>query len=159
MGAVLLGVFRDYESAHGVRVNLVRDGFPTDRVDLTAACHPGRAGYFPAPEPHGKFVQYFRVLFKADADHHYAENLAGLIRGGAATVTVHPRGAIETSRATKVIESGSPAEVIHRDLRSHWWGFAAARAEQPWIKHVWLEKSDVHCIYCRLFNSTYHQPV
>src|SRR3569833_3411878 len=100
MGAVLLGVFKDYESAHGVRVNLVRDGFPTDRVELTATCHPGRAGYFPAPEPHGKFEQNNHKKHKTEADRQNTEKQTKLIKGGAATVTVHPRGAIETSRAT-----------------------------------------------------------
>jgi hypothetical protein len=154
MSAVLLAVFNDYESAQRARLELVRDGFPTDRVELTAACEPGRAACFPAEELRGKFVQYFRILFKADADRPYAENLAERLDvGAAAAITVHPRGTIETSRATKIIEAASPAEVIHRNLRNRWWGFAAARAEQPWIRHVWLEKSDAHCIYCRLFDS------
>jgi len=153
MSAVLLAMFNDYESADRVRVELVRDGFPTDRVDLTAACDPGRAGCFPGDGARGKFVQYFRILFKADADRQYVERLAERIDVGAAAITVHPRGAIETGRATKIIESGSPVEVVHRNLRNRWWGFAAARAEQPWIKHVWLEKSDIDCIYCRLFDS------
>jgi len=155
MSAVLLAVFNDYQSADRVRVDLVRDGFPTDRVDLTATCDPGRAAYVPADGPRGKFVRYFSILFKADADRQYVESLAERIHGGAATVTVHPRGAIETSRAAKIIESAGPAEVTHRNLDNHrWWGFAAARAAQPWITHVWLEKSDAHCIYCRLFDST-----
>jgi len=154
MSAVLLAVFNDYESAQRARLELVRDGFPTDRVELTAACEPGRAGCFPAEDLRGRFVQYFRVLFKADADRQLAESLAGRVDcGAAATITVHPRGTIETNRATRIIESGSPAEVVHRNLRSRWWGFAAARDEQPWIRHVWLEKSDIDCIYCRLFNS------
>src|SRR6185312_11421819 len=106
MSAVLLAVFNDYETADRVRLELVRDGFPTDRVELTAACEPGRAAYEPAQALRGKFVQYFRTLFKADADRRYAESLAERIDCGAATVTVHPRGAVETNRAAKIIESG-----------------------------------------------------
>ncbi len=155
MSAILLAVFDDYESAQRARLELVRDGFPTDRVELTAACEPGRAGCCPAEGLRGKFIQYFRVLLKAEADRQYAENLAERLDGGAAaTITVHPRGTIETSRATKIIEAAGPAEVVHRNLRNRWWGFAAARSEQPWIRHVWLEKSGIHCIYCRLFDST-----
>jgi hypothetical protein len=160
MSAVLLAVFNDYESARRARLELVRDGFPTDRVELTAVCEPGRAACFPAEDLRGKFVQYFRILFKAEADRQYAESLAERLDGGAAaTITVHPRGTIETNRATKIIESASPAEVVHRNLRSRWWGFAAAQAEQPWIRHVWLEKSDAHCIYCRLFESMGHMRI
>jgi hypothetical protein len=157
MSAVLLAVFNDYESAQRARLELVRDGFPTDRVELTAACDPGRAACFPAQDLRGRFVQYFRVLFKADADRQYAEHLAERLDCGAAvTITVHPRGTIETNRATRIIESGSPAEVAHRDLGNQGWERAAATAEQPWIRHVLLEKSDAHCIYCRLFDSTHH---
>lgn len=154
MSAVLLAVFNNHETADRVRLELVRDGFPTDRIELTAACEPGRAACFPAEDLRAKFAQYFRILLKADADRQYAENLAQRLDTGAeAAITVHPRGAIETSRATKIMEAASPAEVVHRNLRNRWWGFAAARAEQPWIRHVWLEKSDIHCIYCRLFDT------
>ena len=159
MSAILLAVFNNYDAADRVRLELIRDGFPTDRVELTAACEPGRAAYVPVEAPRGKFAQYFRTLFKADADRQYAESLAERIDGGAATVTVHPRGPVETSRAAKIIESGSPAEVAHRDLGNQGWEHAAARTEEPWIRHVLLERSDAHCIYCRLFDSTHHPSI
>jgi len=64
MSAVILAVFNDYEAAERVRVMLVRDGFPTDRVELTASCELGRAGCEPADSLHA-CVQYFRTLLKA----------------------------------------------------------------------------------------------
>jgi hypothetical protein len=48
MSAVILAVFNDYETADRVRTNLVRDGFPTDRVELTAPCELGRVACEPA---------------------------------------------------------------------------------------------------------------
>ena len=156
MSAVLLAVFDDYEAADRVRLELFRDGFPTDRVDLTAVCDLGRAACEPAAQPLGKFVQYFGTLFKADGDRQYVAALAQRINGGAAAVTVHPRGMVETQRAARIIESGSPTEVAHRGLENQTWERAAASSEQPWIRHVLLEKSDAHCIYCRLFESTHH---
>lgn len=154
MSAVLLAVFNDFEGAHRVLVELVRDGFPTDRVELTAACQPGRAGCMPAELLRGKFVQYFRTLLKSEADRGYVEVLATRVDNGAATITVHPRGTIETDRATKIIELAAPLEVTHRDLNAKRWEHAAARHAQPWIKHLWIEwKGDAHCIYCRLFDS------
>jgi hypothetical protein len=54
MSAVLLAVFNDYDAADRVRVTLVRDGFPTDRVHLTAACELGCAGLEPASSAHAK---------------------------------------------------------------------------------------------------------
>jgi hypothetical protein len=157
MSAVLLAVFNDYEAADRVRMELVRDGFPTDRVELTAVCEPGRAGLQPAESSHGRFMQYYRTLFKSDEDSPYVEALTDRIDCGAATVTVHPRGAIETTRASKILESGGPAEVTHRDLESRSLEYAASRSQHPWIKHLWVEwKGDAHCIYCRMFESDKH---
>ena len=42
MSAVLLAVFSQYGDADRVRTRLVRDGFPTDRVELTARSDRGR---------------------------------------------------------------------------------------------------------------------
>jgi hypothetical protein len=157
MSAVLLAVFNDYEAASRVRTELVRDGFPTDRVELTAACEPGRAALQPAGSSHDRFMQYYRTLFKSADDFPYVEALTGRIDGGAATVTVHPRGAIETTRAAKILESAAPEEVTHRDLGSQGLEYAASSAEHPWIRHLWVEwKGDAHCIYCRLFESDTH---
>ena len=157
MSAVLLAVFNDYEAADRVRMELVRDGFPTDRVELTAVCEPGRAGLQPAESSHDRFMQYYRTLFKSEEDFLYVEALTERIDCGAATVTVHPRGEIETTRASKILESGGPAEVTHRDLGNQGWERAAAPGEHPWIKHLWVQwKGDAHCIYCRMFESDAH---
>ncbi len=158
MSAVLLAVFNNYEAADRVRVELVRDGFPTDRVDLTATCDPGRAACEPAPQPRGKFVQYFRTLLKSDADRQYVETLAERIDGGAVAVTVHPRGPVETHRAAEIIGLAGPVEVTHRDLDNQPLEHAAARNDHPWISHFWVEgrSDDAHCIYCRLFESGRH---
>src|SRR2546430_7168339 len=63
----------------------VRDGFPTDRVELTASCDLGRASCEPADSLHGKCVQYFRTLLKGDDERQYAEILAQRVANGAAT--------------------------------------------------------------------------
>ena len=62
MSAVILAVFPDYETAERLRVALVQDGFPTDRVDLTANRDLGRAALEPADSPHGKCIQYFKTM-------------------------------------------------------------------------------------------------
>jgi hypothetical protein len=155
MSAILLAVFNDYEAADRARIDLVRDGFPTDRVELTAAREPGRAGYCSAELPRGKFAQYFRAVLKADTDLQFVESLAERVDGGAVAVTVHPRGRIETHRASKILEQAGPAEVMQRDLESQTLEHAAALRDHPWISHLWVElKGDSHCIYCRLFESS-----
>ena len=157
MSAVLVAVFNNYETADRVRVTLVRDGFPTDRVHLTASCDMGCAGLEPADSPHGKCVQYFRTLLRHEDERHYAETLAQRVENGAATITVLPRGAIETARATEILQQAQPADVVGHDLANHGWEHAAAKHEGYWIQHVWLEHSpDTDCIYCRLFPGSSH---
>jgi hypothetical protein len=157
MSAVLLAVFKDYPVAERVRVELVRDGFPTDRVELTACCEPGRAGCQPADSAHGKFAQYFRTLFTSQDEWRFAELLAERVDNGAATITVHPRGAIETARATEILEHAFPVEVAKHDIANHGMEHAAARHESPWIQHFWVEStSEADCIYCRLFGPSSH---
>jgi len=157
MSAVILAVFNDHEAAERVRTMLVHDGFPTDRVELTASCELGRAGLEPADSPHGKCVQYFRALLTGDGERDYPEMLAQRVDNGAATIAVHPRGAIETARATEILQQAHPADVVGHDLANQRWEHAAAKHEGYWIQHVWLEHSpDTDCIYCRLFPGSSH---
>ena len=88
MSAVILAVFEDYEAAEGVRTALVRDGFPTDRVELTSSRDLGRAALEPADSQHAKCVQYFSTLLAREDERHYPEMLAQRVGNGAATVTV-----------------------------------------------------------------------
>jgi hypothetical protein len=133
MSAVLLAVFTEYTIAERVRVELVRDGFPTDRVELTAGCEPGRAGLEPADSPHGRFVQYFRVLLRFESERHYAEQLAKRIDSGAATITVHPRGSTETARATQILSNAHAVQLISHDLASQTAQDAVAKLGHRWI--------------------------
>jgi hypothetical protein len=157
MSAVLLAVFNDYEAAERVRVMLVRDGFPTDRVELTAASELGRAAFEPADSLHGKCVQYFRTLLRGDDERQYPELLAQRVVNGAATITVLPRGAIETARATEILQQAHPADVVGHDLANHGWEHAAAKHDGYWVQHVWLQSSpETDCLYCRLFPGSSH---
>ena len=152
MSAVLLAVFNDYDAANRVRIDLVRDGFPTDRVELTACCEPGRAGCQPATTLHDKLVQYFRTLFRNEDERQCAEILADRVDQGVATITVHPRGALETSRATEILQTGAAVDILKHDLVNQKWEHAAAVHEGPWIQHLWIKNPHkAHCIYCRIF--------
>ncbi len=157
MSTLILAVFNDFETAERVRVSLVKDGFPTDRVELTAPCELGRAGCEPATTPHEKCVQYFRTLLRNKGEEHYPEMLALRIDNGAACVTVQPRGAIETARATEILQQAHPADVVAHDLAKHGWEHAASKhGGKYWIVHVWLEHTESDCIYCRLFPGSSH---
>ncbi len=157
MSAVILAVYPDYETAERVRISLVRDGFPTDRVDLTANCDLGRAALEPSRSPHDKCVQYFSTLLPRENERQHPENLAQCIDKGAATVAVHPRGELETARAIEILKQASPADFVVHDLDKHGWERAAARRERFWIRHLWLQNApDTDCIYCRLFPTKPH---
>lgn len=157
MSAVLLALFKDYETAERVRIDLVQDGFPTDRVDLTSRADLGRAGLEPADTVHGKLAQYFRTLFDLDEERDSATRFAESVESGAAAVTVHPRGDVEIERAAEILKRAGAQEVAQHDLNADTWEHAATRDAAPWVSNLWIESTgEAHCIYCRLFPDTEH---
>jgi hypothetical protein len=157
MSAVLLAVFNDYGLADRVRTKLVIDGFPTDRVELTASAEPGRAGMQPAGTARDRFVQYFRTLLGEEDERPFVEALARRVEDGAATVAVHPRGAIETARAAEILEDEGAVEVVGHDLQNQSFEHAASRRDGYWVRHFMLDNpTGADCIYCRLFPGHKH---
>ena len=158
MSAVLLAVFNDYGVAERVRTTLVRDGFPTDRVELTASHEPGRAGLQPADSARARFIQYFRTLLSEPEEQPFVEALAARVEQGAVTVVVHPRGNIETARATQILEGQGAVEVVGHDLANQSFEHAASREDGYWVRHFMLDNpSGADCIYCRLFPAHKHE--
>ncbi|HUL18978.1 MAG TPA: hypothetical protein VLV29_06890 [Steroidobacteraceae bacterium] len=152
MSAVLLAVFKRFTDAERVRTSLVRDGFPTDRVELTARTEPGRAGELPAGSARQQFEQYFGTLFDDDHERGFVQAIADRVEcGSIATVAVHPRGDIETARATQILQREGASEVVSHDLESQAFEFAASSAEVPMVGHLLPRKSDNECFYCWLF--------
>jgi len=152
MSAVLLAIFPDYDIASRVRLALFHDGFPTDRIELTASREPGRAALLAADTPHRQFAKYFGSLFCSPDEHDVPEHLARRLDDGAVAVTVHPRGPVETTRATEILRHGHPTEVLEHELMDQRFEHAAARTARPWVSHLWVENhSKAHCIYCALF--------
>jgi hypothetical protein len=158
MSAVLLAVFSDFESAERARLALFRDGFPTDRIELTACEEPGRAANEPAASLHDRFAQYFHALFAHADGAQHAHRLADRIEHGAAAITVLPRGDIEVRRAAELLGHARPDELLERDLEAQSWEFAAAPRGLPWVRSLWLESGPEapHCVYCRLFPGSAH---
>jgi len=158
MSAVLLAVFNEYGVADRVRTRLVGDGFPTDRVELTASCEPGRAGLHPAASARAKFLQYFRTLLSTDDEWPYVELLAARVEDGAVTIAVHPRGAIETARAAEILETEGAVEVVGHDLENQSFEYAASRGDGYWVRHFMLDNpTGADCFYCRLFPAHKHE--
>ncbi|HYK25287.1 MAG TPA: hypothetical protein VEV18_03440 [Steroidobacteraceae bacterium] len=153
MSAVMTAMFNDCGAAQQVLLELIRDGFPTDRVDLTSDGEPGRAGLAPAQSTHDRFVRHFRAIFTAQEEQPLAERLAEGIEHGAAAVTVHPRGAHETMRAHVILVRAHPVELVEHDMANQSFEHAASLRETPWLRNFWIEESEhrADCIYCRLF--------
>lgn len=141
MGAVLLAVFKDHAVADRVRTGLVRDGFPTDRVQLTSRSDPGQAGIEPAGSTREKFEQYFSTVLSAEQDRPTVKALVDRMEQGAAAVTVHPRGGIETARAAEILEQAGAVEVMAHDLNDQFLEQAAAREDGYWVRQL-LPDSD-----------------
>jgi hypothetical protein len=158
MSAILLAVFTDYSDAERVRTQLVRDGFPTDRVELTASQDQGRAGLQPGKTARAQFVQYFRTLLNQAEEREFADALALRVdAGGTSTVAVHPRGDIETLRAVYLLESAGAREVVGHDLQNHSFEHAASKTDGYWVRHFMPENpTGADCIYCRLFPGHAH---
>jgi len=153
MSAVILAIFDRFSDAQRVRTRLVGDGFPTDRVELTAREERGRAGLEPASSACGQFEQYFSTLLGPDREHKFAQRLAGRVaEGDVTTVAVHPRGSIEISRATQILRNEGAQEVMTHDLEKQSYEFAASGQETPVLGHFLPANPDhVHCLYCWLF--------
>jgi hypothetical protein len=152
MSAVLLAIFNDYATADHVRMALFDEGFPTDRYELTACCEPGRAAFHTCDSQHSQFVKYFRTLLTADDESEVVEHFASRLDGGAAAITVHPRGPVETLRATQILSQAGPTAMAEHEISRQALEHAAARGSRPWISNFWVENtSNAHCIYCQLF--------
>jgi len=157
MSAVLLAVFNDYGIADRVRIKLVTDGFPTDRVELTSTVEPGRAGLQPGGSVEDRFLKYFRTLLREEDERPFVEALVSRVEDGAVTVTVHPRGAIETARAAEILEDEGAVEVVGHDLQNQSFERAASRRDGYWVRHFMLDNpTGADCIYCRLFPGHQH---
>lgn len=135
MSAVLLAVFNEYPTAEEVHTQLVKDGFPTDRVALTAFSNPGRAAEQPAASRRAKFEQYFRTLLQDQQEGSFVDALLERLNDGAAAVTVQPRGEIETVRAVEILEDAGAAEVVGHDLEDQSFEQAASREDRPWVRY------------------------
>ncbi len=157
MSAVMTAMFVEYGAANRVRLDLVRDGFPTDRVDLTAGCEPGRAAFVPAGSTHDMFVRHFLTLYCGADERSYVERLAEHIERGGAAVTVHPRGLLEVLRAQELLEGAHPLEMAQHNLAHQAMEHAAAGHPRPWVRAFWVESEPLAgCIYCRLFERHSH---
>jgi hypothetical protein len=135
MLAVLLAVFESPHSAEQVRTRMVKDGFPTDRVELTTRAVEGQAALQPGSSDRARLEQYFRTVLGPDDEAPMVAALVARVDAGAAVVTVHPRGDTETTRAVEILEQAGAVEMLGHDLDSQGFEHAAADDDRPWIRY------------------------
>ncbi len=139
MSAVLAAVYGSHQEAERVRVHLVEDGFPTDRVELTSRQELGQVKLAPAAGLEDKLTQYFRQLFPESRGAASVYQLQSAIQAGQAVIVVHPRGQTETDRASQLLNEGGPMDIKARDLDKQSLEHAAADQEGSalsWIGRV-----------------------
>lgn len=142
MSAVLVAAFKDHAIAEGVRVHLVKDGFPTDRVELTSRQELGQVKLVPREGVGEQLTEYFRKLFQSGthgSGERWVAPFQRAVLDGKAVVAVQPRGDVETQRALHLLNRGDPVELLGVDLENQTLEHAATETETPiftWIGKV-----------------------
>lgn len=109
MTPVIVALFDDYGIAERVRTELVADGIPTDRVELTSLLEAGQADSEPGDAFEARVANYFHTLFDQDGGRNgEAEELARRVRGGNSAITVHPRLEYEFDSVRQILHRNKP---------------------------------------------------
>jgi hypothetical protein len=111
MQDVIVALYADHASAEALRTDLVKDGFPTDRVELTSPSEHRQAEVGPAGAFATNVSDYFRTLTVDEDGAQHLGKFARAVLEGAAALTVHPRGEEEIRRVERILERRTPREV------------------------------------------------
>jgi hypothetical protein len=130
MSALVVALYDNHAAADRVRTRLVKEGFPTDRVQLTSGDEPGQAAIVgAAPELEAQLEEYFSGLFDRVEEIPNVHFFVDGVQQGYAALTVHPRGEIETHRALEIMEEAQPLEICDHDLQDQDMEHAASRRD------------------------------
>ncbi len=138
MSALVVALFDNHAAAERVRTRLVKEGFPTDRVQLTSGNEPGQAAIVGrADKLEAQLEEYFSGLFDRIDEIPNVHFFVDGVQQGHAALTVHPRGDVETNRALEIMEEAQPLEICDHDLQDQGMEHAASRrGEDPFIKQL-----------------------
>ena len=144
MSALVVALYDNHAAAERVRTRLVREGFPTDRVQLTSSDEPGQAAVVgQAPDLEAQLEEYFGGLFDRVEEIPNVHFFVDGVQQGHAALTVHPRGEIETNRALEILEEAQPLEICDHDLRAQGMEHAASRGDaDPFLKQLFDASRD-----------------
>lgn len=109
MKPIIVALFDDYGVAERVRTELVADGIPTDRVELTSLLETGQADAEPGDAFVARVANYFHTLLDQDGQHNgEADELARRVRAGNSAITVHPRLDFEFDSVRRILNRNKP---------------------------------------------------
>ena len=114
MTPVIVASFKEFGVAERVRTELVADGFPTDRVELTSRREAGQVDTEPGDSYWHKISNYFHAIFDQTGNYASADQFADQVRNGDSVVTVHPRTDYEMDSARAILRKNAPL-----DFREH----------------------------------------
>lgn len=114
MGPVLVALYEDHEKAERVRTELVMNGFPTDRVELTSRGDSLQAKTLPGDSFGDKVANYFETLFDEPETKGFVDVFTRYVQQGDSAITVHPRFDHEIATAREILLKHKP-----RDLGDH----------------------------------------
>ena len=114
MTPVIVALYDDFGIAERVRTQLVAEGFPTDRVELTSPVESGQADAEPGDSYWKKVSNYFHAIFDQTGNYASADQFANRVRNGGSVITVHPRSDDEMDSARAILKESHPA-----DFREH----------------------------------------
>lgn len=110
MTPVIVALYDDFDVTQRVRTELVKDGFPTDRVELTSRAESGQADAEPGESYWRKVSNYFHAIFDQTGDDASADQFADRVRNGSSAITVHPRTDYEMDSARTILQNNHPAD-------------------------------------------------
>ncbi len=127
MSALVVALYDNHTAAERVRTQLVGEGFPTDRVQLTSSADPGRPPWWgPSGDLESQLEEYFATLFTREDEVTNVHVFVDGVQQGHAALTVHPRGEVETSPRAR--DHGTGAAAGDRRSRSGSTGDGTAHA-------------------------------
>lgn len=111
MQDIIVALYDDHAAAVAARTELVKDGFATDRVEVTSPVEHRQADQGPSSDFGSNVRAYFDTLYVDQGEAQRLKRFADEVIAGAATVTVHPRGEEEIRRAERILDGLVPREI------------------------------------------------
>ncbi len=111
MTPVIVAIYDDYGIADRVRTQLVADGFPTDRVEVTSRLETGQADAEPGARFADRVANYFHTVFDQQDEQAQAEDFTDRVVKGGSAVTVHPRADYEIASARRILGENRPVKL------------------------------------------------